>query len=138
QIIGTGVLEDALRAQIERLDLAARVALIGPRPQIEVMKHLQGAAVLALPCVIAGDGDRDGLPNVLIEAMALGTPCVSTDVTGIPEIVRDRETGLIVAQHDPVQLADAVERLLVDRELRIRLATRARQLIEQEFDIARN
>src|SRR5262249_10197977 len=102
------------------------------------MRHVQQAAVLVLPCVIATDGDRDGLPNVLLEAMALGTPCVSTDVTGIPEVVRNGETGLMVPQHDPVALAEAVERLLVDSELRLRLAARARQLIEQEFDIRRN
>jgi colanic acid/amylovoran biosynthesis glycosyltransferase len=94
--------------------------------------------VFAAPCVVSDDGNRDGLPTVLLEAMALGTPCVSTDVTGIPEVLRDGETGLMVPQHDPGAVAAAIERLLDDRELGIRLAERARRLIEDEFDIDRN
>jgi glycosyltransferase involved in cell wall biosynthesis len=138
QIIGPGLLEPDLRSQIERLNLQARVELIGPRPQSEVFKYIQGAAVLAAPCVVGTDGNRDGLPTVLLEAMALGTPCVSTDVTGIPEVLHDGETGLMVSQHDPDALASAIERLLVDPALRVRLSTRARRLIETEFDIHRN
>jgi colanic acid/amylovoran biosynthesis glycosyltransferase len=96
------------------------------------------ATVFAAPCVVGGDGNRDGLPTVLLEAMALGTPCVSTDVTGIPEVLRDGETGLMVPQHDPAALADAIERLLADPELRVGLAGRARRLVEAEFDVRRN
>jgi glycosyltransferase involved in cell wall biosynthesis len=70
--------------------------------------------------------------------MALGTPCVSTDVTGIPEVVIDGKTGLQVRQHDPIRLADAIVRLLDDGPLRRRLAEGARTLIEREFDITRN
>ena len=70
--------------------------------------------------------------------MALGTPCISTDVTGIPEVVRDGETGLVVPQHDPEALAAALERLLTNSALRVQLATQARRLIEAEFDIRRN
>nr|MBA2442459.1 glycosyltransferase [Rubrobacter sp.] len=84
------------------------------------------------------DGNRDGLPTVLLEAMALGTPCVSTDVTGIPEVLRDGETRLVAIQHDPVSLAAALERLLADAALRNRLAARARLLVEAEFDVERN
>jgi glycosyltransferase involved in cell wall biosynthesis len=138
QIIGAGALEDDLRAQVGRLGLEARVELLGPRPQYEAVKFVQGAAALAAPCVTAPDGDRDGLPVVLLEAMALGTPCVSTDVTGIPEILCDGETGLMVRQHDPAALAAAIERLLVDAHLRDRLASAARRLIEADFDIHRN
>jgi glycosyltransferase involved in cell wall biosynthesis len=80
----------------------------------------------------------DGLPTVLLESMALGTPCVSTGVTGIPEVVIDGETGLLVPQHAPEKLADACQQLLDDAALRVRLARRARQLIDDEFDVARN
>lgn len=137
-IIGTGPLETDLRGQIERLGLQGRVELIGPRPQSEVIKYVQSAAVFAAPCVVGTDGNRDGLPTVLPEAMALGTPCVSTDVTGIPEVLNDGETGLLVPQHDPTALAAAMERLLADPALRVQLATRARRLIEAEFDIHHN
>jgi glycosyltransferase involved in cell wall biosynthesis len=138
QIVGTGPLESHLRARIGQLGLQANVELVGPRSESEVMKLIQGAAVLTLPCVIGMDGDRDGLPTVLLEAMALGTPCVSTDVTGIPEVVRDGETGLMVPQHEPAALAEAIERLLGDSRLRVQLAGQARRLIEAEFDLRRN
>lgn len=96
------------------------------------------SAVFAAPCVVGADGDRDGLPTVLLEAMALGTPCVGTDVTGIPEVLHDGETGLMVPQHDAGILADALERLLGDARLRENLAANARRLMEGEFDIHRN
>ena len=138
QIIGTGDQEAELRARVERLGLGDRVELAGPRPQGEVTTAVRGTAVLAAPCVVGADGNRDGLPTVLLEAMALGTPCVSTDVTGIPEVLRHGETGWMVPQQNPAALAAALERLFADAELRVRLAERARGLIEAEFDIHRN
>jgi colanic acid/amylovoran biosynthesis glycosyltransferase len=137
-IIGAGPLHAELHARIAARDLAERVELLGPRPQAEVMAHLGTASVFAAPCVDGSDGNRDGLPTVLLEAMALGTPCVSTEVTGIPEIVRDRETGMLVPQRDPAGLASAMEALLSDTRMAIRLARSARLLIEAEFDIHRN
>lgn len=138
EVVGVGELETALAKQISAANLSARVALLGPRPLREVIALLQGAAVLAAPCVVGADGNRDGLPTVLLEAMALGTPCVSTDVTGIPEVLRDQETGLLTPQRDPLALADALQSLLRDAALRVRLAAAARQQIEAEFDITRN
>jgi glycosyltransferase involved in cell wall biosynthesis len=138
EIIGAGEDEAALRAQVEQLGLRDRVALLGPRPQSEIVEHLRGAAVFAAPCVIGADGNRDGLPTVLLEAMALGTPCVSTDVTGIPEVLYPGKTGLMVPQRDPAALASAIERLFDDPALRVRLAAQARQLIEAEFNVHAN
>jgi colanic acid/amylovoran biosynthesis glycosyltransferase len=138
QIIGTGPLSAELRGQIEELGLQAQVELIGARPQREVIEYVQKAAVFAAPYVVGSDGNCDGLPTVLLEAMALGTPCVSTDVTGVPEVLRDRETGLMIPQHDPTTLAAAIERLLTEPTLRVELAERARHLVEMEFDIHRN
>jgi glycosyltransferase involved in cell wall biosynthesis len=137
RIIGSGVLEAELQAQIDRLGLGRMVLLTGPLPQPQVIQEMQNAAVLAAPCVIASDGDRDGLPNVIQEALALGTPVVSTDVTGIPEVVLDGETGLQVPQHAPPALASAIERLLGNSALRVQLASAGRRLIEAEFDIRR-
>ena len=138
EIIGAGELEETLRRQIDLLGLASRVRLLGPRPQAEMARAVGEAAAFAAPCVVGSDGNRDGLPTTLLEAMALGTPCVSTDVTGIPEIVRDGETGLVVPQNDAVALAAALERLLGDPELRLGLAARARRRIEEDFDARRN
>lgn len=137
-ILGHGELEGALRQQIQQLGLTERVRLLGPRPQSEVIAHMRQAAVFAAPCTVGADGDADGLPTVLLEAMALGTPCVSTDVTGIPEVIGDGTTGLAVGQQDAPGLAVALKRLLHDSELRAALAGRARELIEREFDIHRN
>ncbi|MGP1375250.1 MAG: glycosyltransferase [Almyronema sp.] len=138
QIVGTGPMAAALRSQIEALQLSDLVELVGPLPQKEVFARLQRTAVFAAPYVIGADGNRDGLPTALLEAMALGTPCVATDVTGIPEIIRPEETGLLVAQRDALGLAQALQRLLRSPALGQRLAAQARQLIESEFDSSCN
>lgn len=138
QIVGTGSLENELERQIEQLGLRGKVALIGARPQNEVFQLLQGAAVFVAPYIIGKDGNRDGLPTVLLESIALGTPCVATDVTGIPELIHDGETGLIVPQNDPKQLALALQKMLEDADLRVDCATAARKLLESNFDIQIN
>lgn len=138
QIVGSGPLEASLAAQIARLGLADRVQMLGLRRQEEVKQLIQGAAVMAAPCVVGADNDQDGLPTVILESMALGTPCVSTDVTGIPEVLHDQVTGLMVPQHAPAALAAALEQLLDDADLRLRLAANARRLMETDFDIDRN
>ncbi|TAE59405.1 MAG: colanic acid biosynthesis glycosyltransferase WcaL [Nostocales cyanobacterium] len=138
QIVGTGSLETALKKQIQDLELSSLVEIIGPRPQNEVFQLVQQAAVFAAPYIIGKDGNRDGLPTVLLEAMALGTPCVSTDVTGIPEVVKHGETGLIVPQNNAEKLAISLQELLTNSALRVRLSTQARNLIVSEFDIAHN
>ena len=137
-IIGTGPLESTLRAQVERLGLQTNVQLTGALPRMKMLRYIQEATVLAAPSVVGHDGDRDGLPTTILEAMALGTPCVSTDVTGIPEVLYDGNTGLMVSQHDSVALADALERLLQDPRLGTSLAEKARALIESKFDIHKN
>jgi len=138
RIIGTGELMDDIKNMVKRFALQEKVDLIGPLPQREIKKHIQNAALFAAPCLIGSDGNRDGLPTVLLEAMALGTPCVSTDVTGIPEAIRNNDTGLLVSQRDPQGLADAIEKLLGDFDLRLRIAKSARRLVESTFDIKQN
>jgi glycosyltransferase involved in cell wall biosynthesis len=137
-IVGKGPAAGELREQIVRLGLADRVRLAGPLPREELLGLYPRAAVVAAPCVIGADGNRDGLPTVVLEAMALGVPVVATDVTGIPEAVRDGETGWLVPQRQPEALASALERVLDDRPGAQRLAGAARDLIAAEFDLHRN
>ena len=132
-IVGTGDREAVLQTAIAKRQLAEVVQLRGPLPQREVMQALRESSVLAVPCVVGDDGNRDGLPTVILEAMALGTPVVSTDVTGIPEVVRHQETGLLVPQRDPAALADALASLLRDAPQRVRLAAEARHRMEADF-----
>jgi colanic acid/amylovoran biosynthesis glycosyltransferase len=138
EIIGDGELAGPLRERIERAGLTDRVHLPGPRPRGQVIERIRQAAMMVVPSVIGADGNRDGLPTVLLEAMALGTPCIATDVTGIPEVVRDEVTGLRVPQHAAAALADRIQRLLGDTSLALKLAANACRLAEQEFDIHRN
>lgn len=134
-IIGAGDEAANLRAQIDANNLSDVVTMHGPMPQPQVIAAMRGAAVIACPCIVGRDGNRDGLPTVLLEAMALGTPCVATAVTGIPELVQHEETGLCVAEGDPKALADALSRMMKDRALRKKVSTKGRALIEAEFDI---
>ena len=137
-LVGTGPEEDALREQVQRLGLTERVSFLGALPQARVRDVVRRSAVFAAPCVVGADGNRDGLPTVLLEALAAGTPSVATPVTGIPEAIRHEQTGLQVPESSPRELAGALARLLDDPRLAERLADAGRQLVEEEFDIRRN
>lgn len=137
RIIGSGPLEADLRGEIARFGLQSIIELPGARPHGEVMEQVQAAAVFAAPCLEADNGDRDSLPTALLEAMALGTPCVATSITGIPEAVEHNGTGLLVPEANPYALADALQRLLDDAALRVDVAGRARRHVEEEFDVRR-
>ncbi|CAM3323760.1 glycosyltransferase [Occultella aeris] len=138
ELVGTGPEEAALRAQVIARGLAGRVTFHGPLPQGRMADVVSRAAVFAAPCVIGSDGNRDGLPTVVLEALALGTPVVATPVTGMPEAVRDAETGLLVPEADPVALANALERVLTDPDSARERASTGRLLVEDLFDSRRN
>ncbi len=138
RIIGGGELRDALQSQIDAAGLQERVTLLGARPQEELIGLYREATVFALPSIVLENGDRDGIPNVLVEAMRLGLPVVSTAVSGIPELVKDGETGLLVPPRDTVALSSALARLLTDADLRTRLTAQAAQHVTAAFDLAAN
>lgn len=138
RIVGTGERAAALQALVDDLGLADRVALVGPLPRAALIDLVPHATAFAAPCVVGADGNRDGLPTVLIEAMALGVPVVATPVTGIPELVEDGQTGLLVPERDPAALAAALRRLLADPALRRRLADAGRARVEADFDVRAN
>jgi len=133
EIIGDGQLRQVLSDKIVGLGLEAQVTLSGAQTHEQVKLAYERARVFALPCVVAPDGDRDGLPNVLIEAMASGVPVVSTTVVGIPELIESERHGLLVSPGEPQALANALERLLTDAPLCERLAQAARARIEDRF-----
>jgi colanic acid/amylovoran biosynthesis glycosyltransferase len=138
RIIGDGPLQETLQAQIAGLDLTGKVTLTGPMPQEQLAVELGTAAIATLPCIITADGDRDGLPTVLLEAMGKGIPVITTTVTGGPEIVAEGETGLLCPPGDPVALADAMEAMLTD-PLRARaMGAAGRRRAERLFDLATN
>jgi glycosyltransferase involved in cell wall biosynthesis len=138
EVVGDGPQREELAALINDLGLADRVVLTGPLPFPEVVDRYRRASVFVLPCIVTDEGDRDGIPNVILEAMAARLPVISTPVSGIPEVVRDGETGLSVPQRDPAAIADAVERLIGDPALAAGVAERANAFVRAEFDPDRN
>lgn len=121
-----------------QLSLEGLVYFQGELPFSRILDAYQAADIFVLPCVVASHGGSDVTPNVLLEAMAMELPVVSTPGAGIPEIVTDGTSGLLVPSRNPDALADALAMLLGDAELRIRLGTAGRQRIEERFDIAKN
>ena len=133
-IYGDGPLREALQARCDHLGLAETVTLAGARSQRELVRLFQRADVFALTPFITGDGDRDGVPNVLVEAMACGVPVVSTAVGGIPELVRHGENGLLAPPHDAPAVARHLGELLADVDRRHAMGAKARVTVEESFD----
>jgi glycosyltransferase involved in cell wall biosynthesis len=134
EVVGEGPLGPALEALIDRLALRDRVSLLGPLPHEAVMAKYAEATIFVLPCVTGVDGDRDGIPTVILEAMAIGLPVVSTDLSGIPEAVESGTTGLLVEPGDSKALAVALEQLLGDEESRRRMGLQGRRRVVETFD----
>ena len=129
-----GEMTGTLQARIAQQGLQSLVSLEPPAPQEELRTRYAEASLLVMPCVVAASGDRDGIPNVLAEAMAMALPVVTTPVSGIPEIVVHEQNGLFAAPNDALSLADAIERLIGDAALRRALGAAARKTILEKFD----
>ena len=136
RIVGEdGEAGDDLRRRIARSTPSATASTWSARsPRRPCITRYQGADLLCLPCRVDEDGDRDGIPNVLVEAMACGVPAVTTSVSGIPEVVDDGVTGLIVPVDDPAATADAIARLGADPALARRIAANAGARVRERFD----
>jgi glycosyltransferase involved in cell wall biosynthesis len=132
--IGGGELLPALEAQADKLGIAKRIEWRGSQAQDSVLSEYRKSDIFALACRIAPDGDRDGLPNVLVEASSQNMACVSTNISGVPELITDDETGLLVPPEKPDQFAAALARLIGDPELRFRLGAAAEAKVRAEFD----
>jgi glycosyltransferase involved in cell wall biosynthesis len=138
QIVGDGALRTTLQAEINQLTLQNTVTLCGPLPAQQVFGKYRQASIFTLPAVLASNGDRDGIPNVILEAMAFELPVISTNHSAIPEAVEDGVTGLIVPPADAVALADALACLLSDEGYRQRLGKRGRQAVIEKFSLEHN
>lgn len=138
EIIGSGPEEQRLSDQVRSLHLADRITLLGAAPHARVRQLVAQADLFVLPCRVDPAGDRDGIPVVLMEAMAAGVPVVSGDLPAIRELVHDGENGALVAPEDMDALVAAIRRLLTDAALRHNWGQAARAWVAQEFSLAGN
>lgn len=138
RIVGGGPERGRLQARIDAADLQDVVLLLGPRVQEEVAALLSSASCYAQPSVVAADGQMEGIPVALMEAMASGLPVVATDLSGVPELVRHGDTGWLVPPGDATALADALQAVATDPAGAAVVASRGRRMVEQQFDLAAN
>jgi glycosyltransferase involved in cell wall biosynthesis len=138
RILGEGPQRELLEGLIVRLSLQRFVELRGALSHERVLEHYGQAAMFVLPCIRTPDGDVDGIPNVLAEAMASQIPVVSTNLPAISELVLDEENGLLVPAGDEDALVAAMRRLLDDPTLREALGTRGRETVHEIFDVEVN
>jgi len=137
-LIGGGPLENQLRQFVQQYGLQGDVVLLPALAQNKLLAYYEKATVFALACEVQADGDRDGIPNVMVEAMAMGVPVVSTAISGIPELIVDRENGLLVPQRNAAALAKALKEVLTQPDFARALAKAGRDSVEQEFDAFKN
>jgi glycosyltransferase involved in cell wall biosynthesis len=138
EIVGYGEEHDLLAHRIENAGLGRHVRLVGKLAREQVIERYACATVFVQPSRIAADGDRDGIPNVLLEAMAMGLPVVATRVSGIPEAIDDGVEGLLVEPDAPLALADAIERVLLYPAHAAAMGLAARRRVVESFDNDRN
>lgn len=138
RVVGDGALVESLKDRARELDISDSVTFLGAMPQKQVYSLLNRANLFVLPCVEAADGNMDGIPVALMEAMAVGVPVVSTRLSGIPELVEDGASGLLADPGDATGLAAAIARIIEDQDFGASLAAAARRKVEEEFDVEKN
>ncbi len=137
-IVGTGPEEENLLQLKQELNLENDVTFLGSKTSDEVTTLMKEATVFCLPCIIAEDNNIDALPTVLLEALALGLPSISTSISGIPEIIEHEHNGLLAEQKKPEQLAELLERLLLTPKLCDEYALIGRKIAEEKFSLRTN
>lgn len=137
-IVGYGLLEGELAQLIADLDVADVVSLAGKMTQDELVKVYQRASIFVLPCQVMENGDRDGIPNVLLEAMAMEIPVVSTDISGIGELVESDKNGFLIPEKNTPAIAEALGKLLAQPALGEQFGKAGRERVLQQFSLERN
>ncbi|HEC90182.1 MAG TPA: colanic acid biosynthesis glycosyltransferase WcaL, partial [Alphaproteobacteria bacterium] len=131
--VGAGPLLGELKAQAQALGISGMITWAGPMAQDAVLGHYRTTDLFVLPCRIARNGDRDGLPNVLMEAQSQGLACISTNVSGVPELIEHGANGLLVTPGDAPALAAALGRAIGDVKLRRRLGEEGNRRVRERF-----
>jgi glycosyltransferase involved in cell wall biosynthesis len=137
-LVGDGMWRWRIHGMIRRLDLKDMVDLPGFVPHDRIRAYMRDHDLLVVPSVVHTNGDRDGIPNVIMEALSSGLPVVATDVCGISEVVRNGETGLLVPQRNPPALANAIRYMLEHGDQASRMAEAGKALVERMFDAKAN
>jgi len=132
--IGAGTELDVLQALAEELEIDDKIEWLGAVDQTTVLSHYQAADLFALACRVADDGDRDGLPNVLVEASSQALTCISTNISAVPELIDDGENGFLVPTDNAQQLAERLSDVISDPEMRHRLGVAAQQKVRSTLD----
>ena len=133
-LIGDGDERDKVMGEIIALGLQDRCRWLGTLPHEQVIKEFEQADVFVLGCRVAENGDRDGIPNVLVESLAMGLPAVATTVSALPEIIRPGETGLLAEPDNPAGLAEAMLEMLTNTELRENCIQQGHTLVADHFN----
>jgi|LGVE01.1.fsa_nt_gb glycosyltransferase involved in cell wall biosynthesis len=133
-IIGDGPLHNSLKEKVEKLGLNKNIIFLGTVENTDVFRYMKEATLFLLPSVIAEDGDRDGIPTSLIEAMCLKTPVISSKISGIPELIDDGIDGFLVEPKNVDQIAKRIDFLLSNKDVRERMGEKARDKVNKMFD----
>lgn len=136
-IVGSGRLESALRSRCQSLGLTDRVQFCGPLPHTEVIRAMERSHVVVAPSITGTDGDQEGIPNVLKEAMAVGLPVVATRHSGIPELVEDGVSGFLAAERDAEDLGRCLTTVLDNPQRWPEWGRAGRRRVEAEYDAQR-
>ncbi len=134
-IVGSGPLEKELRKMVEFLNLQENVEFLGNLSDDSLLEELRKATIFVLPCVKGKNGDMDGIPVALMESMYLRVPTVSTNISGVPELIETGKEGLLVEPKNVEQLANVIKTLLDDENLRVRIGENGREKIEADFNV---
>jgi len=137
EIVGDGPLRDTLKGIIERYGLEEKIILSGWKSQVDVLKILKSSDILLVPSITSKDGDQEGIPVILMEGMAVGLPVISTFHSGIPELVQDGVSGILVNEKDTMAMARSIRQIASDRQQMEKMGRKGRRYVIEKYDIKR-